>query len=253
MIPKIIHYVWFSDGPLPELQQKCLDSWKRYCPDYEIKRWNADNFDVNCCDFVKEAYAARKWAFVTDYIRLYVLYHEGGIYMDTDVYIRGNLDCFLDNKFFSFIEDNKFSDGREIVRIQAAFMGGEKGHSFLKECLKYYEKMHFDHRYETQSTDLLCPEILAALAGKGYGFQRKNIEQLMLNDGLNIYSNEWCAECMENIRNSNIAVHCCTGSWREYSMWQKIKNELKKIKVLRRIFGKKTTLEKLEELERSRT
>ena len=84
MIPKKIHYCWFGGNPLPELAQKCIASWKKYCPDYEIVEWNETNFDINYCDYVREAYTAKKWAFVSDVARLYVLVNYGGIYMDTD-------------------------------------------------------------------------------------------------------------------------------------------------------------------------
>ena len=82
---KVIHYCWFGGNPKSELILKCIDSWKKICPDYKIIEWNEDNFDVNCCLYVKEAYTAKKWAFVSDYCRFHVLYHYGGIYLDTDL------------------------------------------------------------------------------------------------------------------------------------------------------------------------
>lgn len=85
MIPKIVHYCWFGGNPLPEDAIKCIESWKKYLPDYEIKEWNESNFDLDCCQFVKDAYKEKKWAFITDYVRLYAMVNEGGIYMDTDV------------------------------------------------------------------------------------------------------------------------------------------------------------------------
>ena len=94
-IPKIIHYCWFGKGPKPELAIKCIESWKKYCPDYEIKEWNEDNFDLNYNAYVKEAYENKKWAFVTDVVRLYALVNYGGIYMDTDVEVIKPLDEFL--------------------------------------------------------------------------------------------------------------------------------------------------------------
>ena len=105
MIPKIIHYCWFGGKPLPELAQKCIASWKKYCPDYEIKEWNESNFNLNSCDYVREAYEAKKWAFITDYVRLYAMVTEGGIYMDTDVEVIKPLDPFLKHKAFSGFED----------------------------------------------------------------------------------------------------------------------------------------------------
>ena len=100
MIPKIIHYCWFGRGQMPELALKCLESWKKYCPDYEIKEWNEDNFDLETYPYAREAYENRKFAFVTDVVRLYALYHEGGIYMDTDVEVLKPLDRFLNDPAF---------------------------------------------------------------------------------------------------------------------------------------------------------
>lgn len=95
MIPKVIHYCWFGKNEKPELIKKCIESWKEYCPDYEIIEWNESNFDVNCIPYVQDAYAAKKWAFVSDYARLFVVYHYGGIYLDTDVLLHRNLDELL--------------------------------------------------------------------------------------------------------------------------------------------------------------
>ena len=95
MIPKIIHYCWFGGNPLPEDAQKCIASWKKYLPGYEIKEWNESNFDVNCCPYVSEAYQAKKYAFVSDYVRVYALYNYGGIYLDTDVEVKKSFNNFL--------------------------------------------------------------------------------------------------------------------------------------------------------------
>lgn len=88
MIPKTIHYCWFGGNPKSKLVEKCIKSWKKYCPDYEIIEWNEKNFDINCFDYVKEAYEAQKWAFVTDYVRIWALNTYGGVYLDTDVEIK---------------------------------------------------------------------------------------------------------------------------------------------------------------------
>ena len=100
MIPKKIHYCWFGGNPLPELAIKCLESWKKYCPDYEIIEWNETNFNLDSCEYVREAYQAKKWAFVSDYARLKVVYDNGGIYLDTDVELIKSLDRLLKNKSF---------------------------------------------------------------------------------------------------------------------------------------------------------
>ena len=106
MIPKVIHYCWFGNNPKPKMVKKCINSWKKYCSDYEIIEWNENNFDVNYCDYVKEAYEAKKWAFVSDFARLWIIYNCGGIYLDTDVEIIRNLDELLNDKAFFGFEDN---------------------------------------------------------------------------------------------------------------------------------------------------
>ena len=104
MIPKIIHYCWLSGEPYPEKIRKCIASWKEILPDYTIKLWDMNSFDVNSIDFVREAVSVRKWAFAADYIRLYALYTEGGIYLDSDVLVRKSFNPFLDNDLFSAVE-----------------------------------------------------------------------------------------------------------------------------------------------------
>lgn len=135
MIPKKIHYCWFGGNPLSEMARNCIESWKTYCPDYEIIEWNEDNFDLNCNDYVKEAYEAKKWAFVTDYVRLYVLYNFGGIYMDTDAELIGCIDDFLSNNAFSGFENDS--------QIPTAIMGSEKGNEWIKTLLSDYDNRHF--------------------------------------------------------------------------------------------------------------
>ena len=95
MIPRIIHYCWFGRGPMPELALRCIESWHHFMPDYEYKLWNEDNFDITNVPYVKEAYEAGKYAFVTDYVRLFALFTEGGIYMDTDVEVLKPYDDLL--------------------------------------------------------------------------------------------------------------------------------------------------------------
>ena len=135
MIPKKIHYCWFGGNPLPEETKIYIESWKKYCPDYEIIEWNEKNFDLNCNIYIQEAYQAKKWAFITDYVRLYVMYNYGGIYMDTDVEVIKSLDPYLNNKAFSGFET--FTD------IPTGIMASEKGFPLFKEFLDYYKDRHF--------------------------------------------------------------------------------------------------------------
>lgn len=135
MIPKIIHYCWFGGNELSDLAKKCIQSWKKYCPDYKIKEWNESNFDVNCNLFVKEAYKAKKWAFVSDYVRLYVLIKEGGIYLDTDVEIIKPLNCFCYlNAFIGFEKQ---------YILGSAIIGAEKNNNWVKYLISYYNDKCF--------------------------------------------------------------------------------------------------------------
>lgn len=135
MIPRIIHYCWFGRGQMPTLAIRCIESWKKYLPEYEIKEWNEDNFDLNMFPYVREAYDNRKFAFVTDVVRLYALYTEGGIYMDTDVEVLKPLDSFLEHTAFSGFEDD--------IHIPTGIMASEKGGKWAKENLAYYNDRHF--------------------------------------------------------------------------------------------------------------
>lgn len=134
-IPKIIHYCWFGRNPLPELAQKCIESWKKYCPDYEIMEWNEDNFPLDFNDYVKEAYEAKKWAFVSDVARLYALVNYGGIYMDTDVEVLKPLDEFLSLDAFSGFESSGY--------IPTGIMASKKEHPTFVELLNDYNGVHF--------------------------------------------------------------------------------------------------------------
>lgn len=135
MIPKKIHYCWFGRGKMSPLAKQCIKSWKKYLPDYEIKEWNEDNFDLDLYPYTREAYDNKKYAFVTDVVRLYALYHEGGIYMDTDVEVIKSLDKFLGHTAFSGFEDD--------VNIPTGIMASEKGGKWAKENLDYYINKHF--------------------------------------------------------------------------------------------------------------
>jgi mannosyltransferase OCH1-like enzyme len=137
MIEKIIHYCWFGKGELPPLAKHCIESWKRYCPDYQIKEWNEDNFDLNLMDYIKQAYQKKKYAFVSDVARFYILEKCGGIYMDVDVELIRPIDEFLVNDCFVARQDDaKINPG--------LIIGSEAHHELLAEILKTYESSDFD-------------------------------------------------------------------------------------------------------------
>ncbi|WP_339207726.1 glycosyltransferase [Paenibacillus sp. FSL K6-3182] len=134
-IPRILHYCWFGRGEKSKKIQKCMDSWQKHLSDYTIIEWNEDNFDLNSNRYVKEAYVAGKYAFVSDYVRLHALFHLGGIYVDTDVEVLKPLDSFLQHEAFSGFEDETY--------LQSATMGAVKGHPWIKELLIDYARRSF--------------------------------------------------------------------------------------------------------------
>lgn len=132
MIPKTIHYCWFGRNPKPKLAKSCITSWKKHCPDYEIIEWNEDNFDIGMNEYVRSAYEQKKYAFLTDYARLVILYERGGIYFDTDVELLKPLDDLLENKSFFGFENNEY------VNTGLGF-GAEKGNTLIKKMQEEYE------------------------------------------------------------------------------------------------------------------
>ena len=138
-IPKKIHYCWFGGNPKPELALKCIKSWKKYCPDYEIIEWNESNFDVNANQYCRDAYKEKKWAFVTDYARLVILYEHGGVYFDTDVQVIRSIDALLEHPAFMGIE--RASDSCKVASGLA--LGSEKGNPLIKEIMDDYDTASF--------------------------------------------------------------------------------------------------------------
>lgn len=222
MIPKIIHYCWFGKNPKPELAEKCIESWRKYCPDYEIVEWNEDNFDINSNLYVKQAYEARKYAFVTDYVRLYAIYTQGGIYMDTDVMVLRNIDEFLKHEAFSGFESK--------TKIPTGIMASEKGQPVVGELLHYYDDAKFlkaDGSYNMTTnveiiTDMLTPK----------GFIPNGRFQIV--SGFALYpQNIFCPEHKklddQQYMKDTATIHYFAGTWkssatkkRENSWWWKM-------------------------------
>lgn len=142
MIPKIIHYCWFGHNPLPISARKCIESWRKFLPDYEIKEWNEDNFDVNSIPYTQQAYDAKKYAFVSDYARFWILYHYGGIYFDTDVEVVANMDDIIARGAFMGIEKGASIDGKPMV-APGLGLGVELGHPFYERMLKVYNGLNY--------------------------------------------------------------------------------------------------------------
>ena len=143
MIPKVIHYCWFGRNPLPASALKCIDSWRKYFPDYEIKEWNEDNFDVNAIPYTSEAYQARKYAFVSDYARFWILYKYGGVYFDTDVEVIKPMDDIIEKGPFMGIEVEKDSNNPHQMVAPGLGIAVEAGHEIYRQALEYYSRTHF--------------------------------------------------------------------------------------------------------------
>ena len=239
MIPKKIHYCWLSNDPFPRKIRKCMDTWRKMLPDYEFKLWNTHNFDINSVPFVKQAYEQRKWAFAADYIRMYALYHEGGVYLDSDVKVLKPLDSLLNHGFMSSLEYHPTqiekdgsramidADGHRIkegfvsgIQIQAAVMGAEKGNRFIADVLDWYQTHDFINPDGSLLTNVLSPMIYAQVAEK-YGFMYKDQDQ-PLQDDVMIYRSEIFAGNKHEVTPASYAVHLCAHSWHP-TAWEKIR------------------------------
>lgn len=154
-IPKVIHYCWFGGNPLPKDVKRCIQSWKKFCPEYKIIEWNENNFDCTQSLYAQQALENRRWAFVSDYARLKIIYDQGGIYLDTDVELIRPLDDLLDYQAFFGFENNQDKQGKEVAT--GLGFGAEKGNAVVKELLKDYEGVCFQR--EDGSQDWMpCPK-----------------------------------------------------------------------------------------------
>lgn len=141
MIPKLIHYCWFGRNPLPDLAVKCIASWKKYFPEYKIVEWNEDNFDVNIIQYTQQAYSIKKYAFVSDYARFWILYNFGGLYFDTDVEVIKSMDDIINRGSFMGIEV-EFNNKPPLV-APGLGLGVSPGLDLYKKILDYYQCMSF--------------------------------------------------------------------------------------------------------------
>lgn len=230
MIPKIIHYCWFGGKELPKLAKRCLASWKKYCPDYQIKCWNESNFDVNSNQYVKEAYENKKYAFVTDYVRLYALYNFGGVYMDTDVEIIKSIDDFLNCKGFSSFESTNL--------VPTGILASEKELPIIKELLEYYTNKKFinaDGSFDTTPNTKTITDTFVK-----YGLKQNNKKQVIKD--FTFYESDYfcpidCKTKVKKITDNTYTIHWFAGSWLPY----KEKLKLKLYEILGNVLGKDKT------------
>ena len=230
MISKKIHYCWFGGKEKSELAKKCIESWKKYCPDYELIEWNEDNFSLDYCSYVKEAYEEKKWAFITDVVRLYALVNYGGIYMDTDVEVLKSLDDLLELKAFSGFQT--------VDSIPTGIMAAEKDHPRFKELLDDYKDIHF--RTSDGSVDMETNVVKITNTCLKYGLILNNQKQEI--NGFTLFPVDYfCAKDIMTgklINNSNTyTIHHFAGSWT--TTRNRINTRIDRM--LRMLFGEKIT------------
>ncbi len=229
---KVIHYCWFGKKPLPKLAKKCIASWKKYCPDYTIKEWNEDNFDVNCCQYVREAYAAGKYAFVSDYARYWILFQNGGLYFDTDVELIKPIQEVVEKGNFMGCETNE----PDVTVNPGLGMGSEKGLDFYALMLSEYEKSNFLNEDGTYNLLNIVSRTTEKLLE--YGLVKNNDLQIVA--GINIYPKEYFNPCdMQTGKivctDKTYSIHHYAASW----VSKKDKFRGKAYQILNRIVGKK--------------
>lgn len=206
MIPKVIHYCWFSGDKKNRFISNCIKSWRRVMPDYEIKCWDANSFDFDSIPFVKQAWQDKNWAYVSDYIRLYALYTEGGIYLDSDVKTYKRFDDFLQNRFFVGTEE-PFEGS---IHVESAIMGAEKNHPYLEKCLRFYNSI--DYKDGKGERAEVIPFVMTRILKEEYNYKAENLDQ-NLADGIRIYSQKFFGHKFGTRAGDYYAIHFYNSAW----------------------------------------
>lgn len=226
-IPKIIHYCWFGREEKPEIVRKCISSWKENLIGYEIKEWNEDSFDINSNNFVKQAYENKKYAFVSDYVRVFALYNYGGIYLDTDVEVIQNFNNYLDKESFWGFEVGDY--------VATSTIGASKGNKLIKEFLdSYYDKefLNEDGSFNVTTNVKIVSNIFENLGLKLNG-EYQEIEGIGVIYPLEIFS-PYDYRYYEDLRNKDtVCIHHYYKSW--LSIRDRFKQYLKRSFI--KVFG----------------
>ena len=209
-IPQTIHYCWFGHNPKPAIIKKCIRSWKKYCPDYQMIEWNEENYDLkNAPRYVKQAYEAKKWAFVTDYIRLDVLYEYGGIYMDTDVELVKPLDPFLKYDCFIGFQHERYVNTGLVTGATAC-------HPFIEENKSVYLDFSFQDNDDSHQL-MVCQEYTTNIL-KAHGLVVPCTGQIQIVEGIHVFPPEYF--CPYDHRafkltqtDNTVAIHHFASSW----------------------------------------
>lgn len=221
MIPKVLHYCWFSGEPYPPQVEECLASWKALLPDFSFRIWDKVSLCGMSSDYLKEALDKGKWACAADYVRLYALYQYGGVYMDTDVQLFRSLTPMLQNAAFIGKEFSIHFEGRLSSQyLTSHCFGAEKGHPFVKDCLDYFEGRHFVQSQNERLpmslrySPVLLPYVQSEIA-RLYGYdERPSSQKVQLcKDGLVIYPSHYFDAL--TVRDETVCRHLALGSWRD--------------------------------------
>ena len=223
MIPKVIHYCWFGRNPLPKLAIKCIESWRRFLPDYEIKEWNENNFDVFTIPYTAEAYKTGKYAFVSDYARFWILYHYGGLYFDTDVEIIKSLDDIIDKGPFMGCERDAV-EGATTPEV-APGLGVNPGLGLYKEILDFYENAEFVFEKDNRRMLTVVEIVTKILVNSGL----KMTNDIQYVKGVYIYPSEYFCPIDTvtkrlNISDNTRTVHHYAASWTNMTFERKLKS-----------------------------
>ena len=252
-IPKILHYCWFGGKPKPPLAEKCIRSWRKFCPDFEIQEWNESNFDLEQVPaYVRQAYEAGRWAFVTDYVRLRALTEVGGVYLDTDVEIVRPLDPFLKHEAFAGFE--------HLERVQTGVLACRKGFPLFQEFLAYYDTAVFRRPDGSMDTTTNVEILTGICRKKGLVFN----DAFQVVDGLAVYPREvFCPVDYDTMKlkktRKTVTIHWFSGSWQtqedlrileEERRWKRREQRSNlRVAIGSRLFGE-SGYEKLKELLR---
>ena len=240
MIPKRIHLTWFSGDEYPANIKKCLATWNKVLPDFEVKIWDMDMARALNIDYVNEALDAKKWAFAGDVVRAYAVWSEGGVYMDTDIFLLNRFDWLLNYPMVFFMEINEArwklnkssvlidSKGRCLApseypkgrQIQAAMFMGEKGNVCLKEIIDYYKNVHFSENGVIVGMNLISPWIYAKIL-EPHGFLYKDEDQEFEN--IKVLNSSYVGFSKYDHATNCIALHLAEHAWDERKGWKKIK------------------------------
>lgn len=219
-IPKIIHYCWFGGKPLPNMARKCIKSWEKYLPDYDIKEWNESNFDINVIPYVREAYDAKKYAFVSDYARFWILYNHGGVYFDTDVEVIRPIDDIISKGPFMGCQNkyNKYGDPLSLGVAPGLGLAAYKGQKFYKRMLDLYEQLNFKRDDGTLNLTTIVNYTTEVLCQQGL----INTPDIQCVDDIFIYP--WDYFCpmtptLElNITQNSRTIHLYSASWESWDV-----------------------------------